>query len=53
MTYIEQQTEKCKLDLYKKSKKANDYQITRLFYIYCQSLDYELKHHRRNPAKRQ
>jgi len=53
MTYIEQQTEKCKLDLYKKSKKANDDQITHLFYIYCQSLDYELKHHRCNPAKRQ
>ena len=53
MTYIEQQTEKCKLNLYKKSKKANDYQITRLFYIYCQSLDYESKHHRRNPTKGQ
>jgi len=31
---------KYKLSFYKKSKKANDYKITRLFYINIKSLDY-------------
>ena len=34
-------------------KKANDYKVTRLFHGYYQSLDYELKHHRRDPTKHQ